>query len=305
MMLGIFSCRCWAQDNVTAATDALGTVLSNLKLSVEQLTADNERLMLKDDAVRRQIDQLQEQLMRFQQQEAILDQTVIKLREKNPKRAQQISRLEEENLGLDNRLQKTASGIKSVQQSLQAAVKEVPPEVSPVIVRRQKERLQLMKMIEDSRQKQDLLREAILDQEKQTSLQPAAGALVRQKMLREQVKDLEDQIASLSQAKSLERSRFSNQWDDNQLRALEVELKLLEKNYAQLKDLLEQMTRKDKSIRMSVGQHIEKSKLEGNISELNRQESALKSDLEDLRSQMVDLDKRKSALEAVIRANKN
>ena len=35
-----------------------------------------------------------------------------------------------------------------------------------------------------------------------------------------------------------------NQWDDTQLRQLELELKGLEKNYAQLKDLMGQMKAK-------------------------------------------------------------
>jgi chromosome segregation protein len=304
IMLGILSCRCWAQDNVTTATDALGTVLANLKLSVERLTADNERLTLQDNAMRQQVDGLQEQLMHFQQLEEPLNGAVMKLRANNPKRAGQIARLQEENLELDNRIQKTESGIASIQQALQAADKG-RAEISPVIVRRQKERLQLMKMIYDSQQKQDLLHKAILDQEKQASLQPATGALARQQMLKEQIANLEGQVASLSHQKSLERSMFSNQWDNSQLRALEVELKMLEKNYTQLKELLEQMTQKTKSAQMSVGQHIEQGKLEGNINDLNRQESALKADLDDLRSQMVDLDKRKSSLENLIRANKS
>ena len=51
---------------------------------------------------------------------------------------------------------------------------------------------------------------------------------------------------------------------------------------------------------MTVSEHMEGQKLQSNINDLNRQGKKLMADLDDLRSQMVDLDKRKSHLETML-----
>ena len=63
---------------------------------------------------------------------------------------------------------------------------------------------------------------------------------------------------------------------------------------------MEQMSKKAKASQMTVSQHIEEEKLRGNIDDLNRQGAGLRGDLDNLRSQMVNLDKRKSRLETMI-----
>jgi archaellum component FlaC len=148
-----------------------------------------------------------------------------------------------------------------------------------------------MKMIYDSQQRQEALHESIQDYQKQTSPSPAASALARQQVLKERIKDLENQTVIPT----------SSQLDDTQLGALEAELEKLEQNYAQLKELLGQMKPKFRRVSMTASQHVEQDKLEGHVNDLTRQEAGLKSDLDDLRSQMVDLDKRKSSLEMLIR----
>jgi len=285
---------CWAQDDVMYATDALQEGLSHLKQSVEQLTADNQRLTLQNNAVKQEIDQLQAQLAQLRWQEDILNKTVSKLRSYNPRRARQISRLEEESLDLDNRTQKACEAIKSVQGALQMddrQARHIPGEESPLEARRQKEKYQLMKMIYDSQRRQDALHAAILAYEKQTPVSSAAGLLNHQQILKEQIKDLEGPIAASP----------SPQWDDTQLGALELELKKLEQNYTQLKNLLRQMGPKWQRPQMTGSQHAEQGQLEGSVNDLKRQEAGLKADLDDLRSQMVVLDKRKSSLEKLIK----
>ncbi len=141
-MLAVASCRCWAQEDVTAATatDALGTVLFNLKQSVEQLNADNKQLIFKNDAIKQEINRLRQQLGQLQQQEDLLNKKAVKLQDRDPNRAGEISRLEKESLDLDRRIGKA------------------------------QEELKWMKMISDSRRRQELLRKAILDYEKQAPL---------------------------------------------------------------------------------------------------------------------------------------
>jgi hypothetical protein len=150
------------------------------------------------------------------------------------------------------------------------------PEESPLEAHRQKEKLKLMKMIYDSQRRQEVLNRSIQDYEKQMPVTPAHSVLVRP-------------------------APSSNQLDDTQLAALEVELRKLEQNYTQLKELLGQMGPKFQKTQMTASQHAEQGQLEGNVHDLTRQEAGLKADLEDLRSQMVDLDKRKTSLEMVIK----
>ena len=320
------------EDNFTTATSALQDVLSSLKQSVEKLSVDNNQLSSQDNLVKTQVLELQMQLGQLQAQGDALGKTAEKLQDKNTGRAQQITRLEEENFELDNRTQKDDVAIKSIQQSLDAAYPEEQKLLaqlknrqdgplyngpgplsswdqvssgSEIASRRQKEKLKLMKMIYDSQERQEALHESILEFQKNTPLLPAAGALAHQQQLKDQIKDLEAQIAAYSSngpgpLSSRDQVRSVSQWDNAQLGELELELKGLEKNYMQLKDLMEQMSKRAQKAQMTVNQHIEGEKLQGNIDDLKRQSVKLIADLDDLRSQMVDLDKRKSHLEAMI-----
>jgi chromosome segregation ATPase len=252
--------RVWAQEengDVSPATTALQEVLSNLKQSVEKLSLDNDQLEARDNAIKGQILQLQTQLSQLEARADFLNKETDKLKDTNPRRTQQISRLEEKDFELDNRIQKAEGSLRSMQQS--GGAEDRPVEHS------QKEKLKLMKMIYDSQQRQESLHEAISEFQKNTN------------------------------------GGFLNQGDDAQLRQLESELQALEQNYLQLKDLMEQMNKKAQAARMTVSQHIEGEKLQSSIDDLNRQGVALKVDLDDLRSQMIDLDKRKSYLETTIK----
>ncbi len=318
----------WAQeDDVMTATTALQSVLSNLKHSVEKLDLDNDQLAVKDKYVKQQVLQLQEQLGRFQARGDVLNKAADKLQDKTPRRSQQITRLEEENFDLDNRTQKAEAGIKLIQQSMDAGYQEDQklllqlkemtsfspqplkakiPE-SQETVHRQKEKLRLMKMIYDSQQRQESLHQAILDFQKNTPLQPAASALAHQQLLKEQIKDLETQLAAYPSAKSGLREQTAGPqsegvfWGGTQLHQMELELKTLERNYLQLKHLMGQMSKKAQISRMTLSEHVEEEKLQGSIDDLTRQGKALMADLDDLRSQMVDLDKRKTHLEAMVK----
>jgi chromosome segregation ATPase len=174
------------------------------------------------------------------------------LQDKNPRRGQQIARLERENFDLDNRIQKALGDIKLIQQSMVSGD------------RLQKEKLKLMKMIYDSQQRQESLHEAIL----------RATASVGH----------DDRPTGALTMK---------------VHQLELELKSLEKNYLQLKDSMEQMSKNLQAPRMTASGHIEEEKLQSSIDDLNRQGVGLRADLDDLLSQMVDLDKRKARLEAM------
>jgi len=52
---------------------------------------------------------------------------------------------------------------------------------------------------------------------------------------------------------------------------------------------------------MTVSQHVEEEKLQSSLNDLKHQGAGLGADLDDLRSQMIELDKRKSRLEMLIK----
>ncbi|MBF0570999.1 MAG: hypothetical protein HQL12_03920 [Candidatus Omnitrophica bacterium] len=312
-----FSCCGRAQeDNVQTATSSLQSVLSNLKQSVGKLSVDNDRLVVRNNAMKQQVLQLQMQLGRLEAQGDLFNKELNRLKDQNPGRARQIANLEEKNLYWDNRSQKIEDSIKLIQQSLEARyqqeqklllqlkgmqnlpLSDVQSPESQAGTHRQKEKLMLMKMIYDSQQRQEALHKSILEFHKNTPLLPAAGALAHQQLLKEQIKGLEIEIARYPSEKP---SADADQWDDAQLRQLESELKFSEQNYSQLKVLMEQMTKKVQSSRLTVGQHIEGDKLQSSLDDLNHQGTGLRADLDALRSQMVDLDKRKSRLDLMIK----
>jgi len=267
-------CAIAQDDEVMTASSALQGVLSNLQQSIEKLSLDNAQWQAQDKGVKQRIAQLQMQLGRLETQGNDLDRAAVHLHENDLRQAQEITRLEKENSDLDAHIQKTQGDIKLVQRSLDTKYHEYQKLISPArqaAVDRQKEKLKLMKMVYDSQLRQETLHRSILELKKSTNSLPVAQALVRPPL-----------------------------WDEGQMHQLEFDLKDLEKNYAQLKDLTEKMSQKAKSFRPTVDQKIEEKKLQGNMNDLTRQSVGLRADLDDLRAQMVELDKRKSYLEMML-----
>ena len=126
------------EDNVNTANSDLQWELSTLNQNVAKLSLDNNQLAARNNAMKTQVLQLQTQLGRLELQGDHLSKKAGKLQTQNPRRAQQIALLEKENLDLN---------IHSP-EFLAAA-------------HRQEESVRLMKMIDDSRQRQKSLHEAI------------------------------------------------------------------------------------------------------------------------------------------------
>lgn len=303
-----------------AVTAALQSVLSNLQQSVEKLSLDNDQLAARDQAIKDQIMKLQEQLGRLETQGDLLSKVTDKLQDKDPRRAQTITLLEGENFDLDDRTQKFESTIKLIQRALDAGYQEdqklllqlkgltkIPPPVpekkpaqSPAAVHLQKEKLKLLKMIDDSKERQEVLHRSILELQKSAPLLLATNALAHQRLLKEQIKDLEAQVAGYPKVNLSGKLGEANQWDDTELGQMEGELEHLEQNYSQLKALMAQMGKKSKNSRLTISDNSEEEKLQDSIKDLNHQGHGLMANLDELRSQMVDLDKRKSRLETMI-----
>jgi peptidoglycan hydrolase CwlO-like protein len=302
--IGSSSCPVLAQENnIMNATSALQGVLAILKQSVDKLSFDNDQLAAQDNTVKGQVLQLQERLRRLEAQGDDLNKAAEKLRKKDPARQEQIARLEEENAQLDGLIQKDAGNIKLIQRSLAAGARADQSPDYQDAVRRQKERLRLMKMIYESQERQGFLHGAILEAQKKTPLPAAAGALQQQQILQKQINEIETQMAAYSSEGISRGIGSADQWEDAHMRQLGSELKILERNYAQLKNLIAKMSKRIQSTSLTVSQRLEEGKLQNSNDNLNRQNEELKAELNDLRAQMIELDKRKSYLEMMIRQN--
>jgi len=311
-------CLAQEQNNIMTATSALQDVLSNLKDSVQKLSVDNDQLAFKDNLIKQQVGQLQAQLVLLQNQGNLLNDSIEKLQVKDPDRAERITQLEGENFDLDNQTQKAEAQIKLIQESMDAGFHEdqqlllqlkklqnVIPSPLPLQAvetpsdHQEKEKLKLMKMIYESQQRQVDLHKAIFELQKNTPIMPGAEALAHQQYLKEQIKDIQDQLA-LAPTEKTSSDDGNSRWDSTQIAQMENELKYLEENYNQLKNLMNQMNQKAQSVRMTVAEHVEEVKLQNSIDELNRQSLGLRANLDELRNQLIDLDKRKSSLEAMV-----
>lgn len=299
------------------STANLQSVLATLKQSVDKLSLDNEQLAARDSEIKRQIAEMQLQLGKLQAQGDGLSKAANQFQGSNPRLAQQVTRLEEENYELDNRTQKTQAAIQLVRQSLEAGYGQekklllqikgdshslpAPLPEAADTERLQKEKLRLMKMIYETQQREASLHASIMETQRTSPLLPAASALAHQQLIKEQIKDLEAQLAAYPPDVLPGSSPDFHSWDNQRMQKLELELKTLERNYVQLKDLLGAMNKKASKNTTTVEEQMEAEKLQGNINDLNRQGKRLKDDLDLLRSQMIELDKRKSHLESMLK----
>ncbi len=313
----------WAQEerNIVSATSALQDVLSTLKDSVDKLSVDNDQLAARDKSMKQQMAQLQMRLGSLRQEGDRLNQAAGKFQNSNPRRARQITELEGESFDWDNRIKKAQDSIALIQQSLDEKYKQdqalllqlkdltgatlpaapqAPSLESQTALQVQLEKLKLMKMIADSQDRQAALQQSILDYQKSKSMLPQAAA-INQQLVQDQINALQAQAAALPTPSIPVKLGSANQGDGLQAKELQLELKVLAKNYGQLKDLINQMDKKAGITKMSAEQHAQEEKLQGSLENLNHQSAGLRAQLDDLRSQMIDLDKRKTSLEEMIK----
>jgi len=173
------------EDGVNTATSALQQALATLKQSVEKLSLDNDQWAVRDNAMKARIAQLQAQWGRGEAQGDFLNKTADKLRDKNPRRGQQIARLEKENFDLDNRIQKTLGDIKLIRESMASGA------------RLQKEKLKLIKRIYDSQQRQESLHEAILLSKNPQAPRMTASGHIEGEKLQSSIDDFNDLLSQM------------------------------------------------------------------------------------------------------------
>lgn len=300
------------------AADKFQQGLIDLKAGIDRLTVDNAALAGQNEALKGQLTQLRLQLGQTQQEQESLDQAALKLKATNETKTRQINEAREELASLNERLEKINAEIKLSAQGIEQKTKEedeltkqalqmrlplaaavtVSPEVVEVKPDPRKEKLKLMKMIYDSKKHQEDLHESLLVAQKSAVSSGQAQAASRKVFLQEQIKQLEYDLAQMP---LVEVPLVESNWTQEQLKQMEFELKNLQQNHDELEALIGQLQKKNVAQQVQPAERNEQSKLAANIGELKREGGVLKGNLSDLRNKMVELDKRKTRLEAMLR----
>ncbi len=293
--------------------------LSELKHSADQLASSNEVLAVKNLQLKAHLNSLQINLQKLTQENQGLTNAKSKLDASNPAKAEQIDSLGKSIPDLDGKIHSLEEQIKQAQEQLAKHQKEeqevngqiaqmlnkpqgdnsaaVPFELSQLRLQRQKEKLATLKMISEIQAHEELLGEQISDFQK--GINPSVGEekLKQKEVLEAKIQQLQqeiDQLNALTNASSRQGGSVQEQ-----LYHLEVSVDDLEKNRNELKNLVAKMQKKAQNVHLIDSQRGEQDKLQANIVQLKMESRGLKSDLEELQQQMVELDKRKAYLETL------
>jgi DNA repair exonuclease SbcCD ATPase subunit len=297
--------------------------LSQLKNSVDQMAVANDSLAAKNVQLKNRLNSLQSTVQKLVQENTELNHAKSKLDLDNPVKAEQIEQLENRSNKLDQLGGQLEDQIKKTREALDAKIKEeqqindqikkmlnapgatvapaaLPPELSEVKEQKRKEKLAMLKLISEIQAHRILLQEQILDFQKNTPTANAPTESGRKEALEKQIQELQEEVNRLN---ALTIQAAHQGWDEDQIHQMEASVSDLEKKRDELNSLITQMQAKNHQIHASQSPKNEEDKLQGGIEKLKSETKGLKMDLEEMQQQMVELDKRKSYLEAVLKNN--
>ena len=265
--------------------------LGDLKQSVENLQINNAKLREQNSLLQGSVNRLNSSLDPLVQEERNLAQMVAKAQEISTKKAAVITQLENQLADVQSRIEIMKGEQTVKQEALEqqkkrdielsqeinvatadlAKVPEVEapsPSIVPVESEEEKnEKRKITSLMNDAQLKQDRLRQQILLAQKKvlaTDIRPVVAPVVNN-----------DQMSN--------------------------EINSLQKNYEQLSDLYTQLQKKMQAVPLKSVEITERKKLEGTVLDLKTESGKLRMDLDGLRTQLVELDKRKSYLEQALK----
>lgn len=302
-------------------TDQLTRILTDLKNSADRLSGGNAALLNRNDGERSQLGLLQARLKQLADENGVLTAASLKLQESNPSRARKLAQLEKELSEVSSGLQGLQEQVRTDRASIErnktenarlagqiAALGMSLPAPAPVPAApvdmgsgHAKEKLRLLKMIYESKQKQEGLYLQISDagQRKPVAVVTVETARDKEHLL-DEVRRLQAEISGLN-AMAAQPAPTAQQgfWSPDQLRQLQAQVKTLQKNSDQMEDLLGRMQQKALKTAPK-DRRGAPNRLGRSLEDLQREGQVLKQDLQDLREEMVELDKRKTYLESVV-----
>ena len=313
VLLGASCVYAQTQLGIEQVSDQLGTSLTSLKNSADKLSVGNGALTAKNDDLKKHLNKLQTQFQKLADENNVLTKSAQKLQDIKPVRAQQIAELEKSIFELDEKMDKWTEEIKTSKAALVRSQAEdllltkklgeiipvVPvPAPKPVVVDtdRRKEKLRILKMVYQSKERQEDLYSQVNQLEKQQPVIVAGATAEDKQALLDQIKRVQDEIDQLTKASQPALS--AQNWSQEQMAQLDKEVKDLQKNRDELEDLLGRMQQKAQKVTATQDQRNEQVRLRASLEDLNKQGESLRANFKSLSRTMVELNKRKAFLEA-------
>ena len=283
--------------SVAAVGEQLGQSLGELKNSVVRLDAGNQAMAAANARLKSRLDALRLRLRDLTAQEDQMKQGADKLKFVREPYSKRIAQQEKELFDINAKLETLAVDAKNIREAMDRFEKEdgeMTVKLSHMGIRvndettftspdpsKQKEKLKILKMVYDSKMAQEGLSSRIFEARKNLPQgRPVAPAPV---------------AAPAVPAQDPQ---------EGELRLLEVQVSQLQRNYEQWQALAQKMNERVRKTALSPQEKSENNKLRSTLEGCSREEKGLKSDIRALRRQMVDLDKRKSYLEANLEQRK-
>ncbi|MBI3602039.1 MAG: hypothetical protein HY209_04005 [Candidatus Omnitrophica bacterium] len=287
------SCAFGQETGMNNGLADLTQSLQELKNRVDQLSSLNEALLLKNTQLKDRLNDVQTTLQKLEAESHQMTEAPPKQQESSPAKAKRITQLGKNVFDLDQKINQLKERFKIVQESIAGGQKTDQQQEQ-----RRQEKLGILKMIAESQKRQNLLQEQILDFQKNVPLvMVSAGNISGKAALEAQIQQLKQEIDQLSALASKPAANLSQQgWGESQLHQLQVNLRNLKKNWAELQNLVAKMQQKRRPITLTQEQKKEELKLKANIEQLKKETKNLKFDVRALQQRMVELDKRKTYL---------
>ncbi len=299
---------------IDSAANRLAGELTDLKNSADRLYAGNQALVTGNNELKVLLGKRQGQLAQLIDEGNNLTRASLKLQDINEARTNRIVQLEKAVFEIDSTDDHLVESLKKdkdefdsrkqedaflSEQMMKLGISNPVPTVSGS-GNYTKEKLRILKMVAQSKERQQIIYDQIANTQKQVSTAVVTvetsgdkeDLLVQISRLQAEI----EQLGKMAQPQAVQRV-----WNVNELKQLDVQVKNLQKNHDELEDLVARMQQKAQKWSLSRDQMNEQAKLQSNFDEINKQNLRLRQDLNDYRQQMVELDKRKTYLESLLR----
>ncbi len=270
-----------------SASQHLGESLNELKTSVSSLEAGNQNLMDANARLKAHLDAMQLRVRDLMLQENQMAEEAEKLKALRDPLSRQIAQMEKENFTIDAKLESLTADGPVTRERIARAQKqdmELSERMGTMGLRiqeevavnpfssqsTQKERLKLLKMIDESKKIQQRLTQQLFDQRK------------------------------ISGPPAVQKTVLGGPWSGAQLDQLEAQIRQMNKNHEKLQELGLKMQERLGKTEITPSDRTEQNKLRSTLEGMSKAGKELKTEIRVLRKQMVELDKRKSHLETLL-----
>ncbi len=288
----------------------LSSSVQSLYESAQKLSVGNSLLAVHVNEVNMKLAALQLRFKQLAMENDRLSEQALMLQENDPVKARKIASMEKESFDIDAQVEALKGKIKADADAMALApIQEarfdrrlnelgLAQDSLPVVIDPSaKEKLRLLKMIEESKKRQEDLYAKIISGQVSVPVVRVESSAQKNALLAaiRRAQEEVDQLNAMSAA------RPQDDGDALQFKQLQVQVNALQKSHDELEGLVTRMQQKLQDVRKNDEQRTEYGRLKENLAQINKETQSLKMQLTDLRIKMVELDKRKTYLEAMTR----